>query len=136
MSDLVERITEKKVRSIIGESQRFVVARWQCLPVHHDILRKETFVYTEHLEGHYNIQGHCFKFIQLPALPTEEEAKLIEWRVVDLMNNFKYSHTPIGDACDDLARAVHEEILDIGILSSMASKYGSEETKQIVSSIP
>jgi hypothetical protein len=97
---------ESRISSILGKDCRYVIANWHGTPIFHDILRNELFVYNEKLEGDFELGGLNHKFIKVETLPDEREAKLLEWKVIDLMNNFKYSHTSKWEELQDLVKAL------------------------------
>ena len=76
------------------------------------------------------MSGWLFRFVKLEQLPTSEEAELLEWRTLDLMNNFFYSHTTRTDEIVDLTQAICSNKLDIHVLLNLATRYGTQEAKR------
>lgn len=132
---ILDKIYKQRVRHFLKDGERFIVANWHKLPIRHDILRNETRVYNEKIEGIYEFQDTYYEFIKVKELPTEEEAKWVEWRVIDLINNFKYSHTPKEDLIVDLNTSISNQRLNLKVLQTMASKYGTEDTQLLIAAV-
>ena len=106
--------------------------RWFSVPILHDILRSDYWIYNEKIEGDYNFNGFWVKFFKFNRLPEKEEVELVEWRVIDLMNNFKYSHTSKEGELMDLVKALGTKKLNLEKFLELAKKYANEETKQMI----
>jgi len=112
---------------------RFIVGQdWSGVPISHDILRGEYWIYNEKVEDSLKINGFTVKFFKLKQLPEEPEVRLLEWRTVDLLNFFNLATTPEENALSDLVKALKESKLNPSTLSEMSRKYGTPQTKTLI----
>jgi hypothetical protein len=135
-------MTEYKLFNTIAKdichSERFVVGKkWGGVPISHDILKNEYWIYNKQTEGVQEIQGTKCRFFLLSNLPDVEEEKTLEWKTVDLLNNIpQYSNrysfeTTLGD----LMAALIRKQLNLQTLVSMARKFGNSSTQRIVETV-
>ena len=109
-----------------------VGGRFYDAPIHHDILRQEYWIYNQEIEEIMQMSGWTFRFVKFEKLPTTEETELVEWRTLDLMNNFFYSHTTRMDEISDLVQALCSYKLDIQVMLNLASKYVTAEARRVL----
>jgi len=131
MTSTYSPIVEDNIRQVLKQGRFVVGAQWLDLPVRHDILRNDYWIYNEEVELDALLNGASFKFIKL-QLPDEREAETIEWRVIDLMNNFRQSHTTVQEEISDLAAALRTQKLNQHVMIELARKYGTKETKRVL----
>lgn len=115
-------VESKVTRYIVG-------GKFFRVPIHHDILRDDYWIYNEELDGNVQMNGCRLRFVKFEQLPTAEEAQLLEWRTLDLMNNIYYSHTTRADEIWDLKEAFTSKKLDVHVMLELAEKYGNEEAR-------
>jgi hypothetical protein len=84
-SEDVPLAIQTHIYSVIKKNSRFILgARWlEPLPVRHDILRDEYWIYNEEIEGNFILGGIKTKFFKFAHLPDDNEVNLLEWKVID-----------------------------------------------------
>lgn len=119
------------VEQVVGP--KFIVGGiYAGVPICHDLMRPQYHVYNEALEQTMQLNGWFFEFIKVESLPSEEDAKSLEWRAVDLMNNFKYCKHSVEDEVGDLVRAFRSKALNLDKMKELTSKCGNEDAKQVL----
>lgn len=74
----------------------------------------------------------CFVFTKFDQLPSALEASSIEWRTLDLLNNFHYSHTPVSDEIHDLRIAFEKKIVNMTLLCGLAERFGNDQAREVI----
>lgn len=101
------------------------------LPLSHNVMPTQCWIYNEDFDGMIQYDGCLFRFVKFVTLPTPEEAETLEWRTVDLMNNFGYSNISIDDEIGQLAQALQSQELQLNTMKEFTSKNGNAETKRV-----
>lgn len=75
-------LLEKCIRKILPEGNYFIYNTFfKVLPIRHDILRNEYWIFNEIIDGKYKEHWN-FRFTKIQKLPTLEEYESIEWNVI------------------------------------------------------
>jgi hypothetical protein len=122
-------LLEKCIRKILPEGNYFICNTFsKVLPIRHDILRDEYWIFNEIIEGKYKEHWN-FRFTKVQILPTLEEQESIEWNVVNLINHFHYSHTGKEDLFSDIYKFIKNKEVNVETFYNMVEKYGTDATK-------
>jgi hypothetical protein len=129
-------LNKEYIKKYIND-ERFVLGmKWGRVPISHDILRNEYWIYNQviTLEGtHDKIKYVFFKF---SCLPSVDEEKRLEWKTVDLLNNIKYSSNYSYEATvQDLYYAFLHKKLEYDMLKLFSVRYGNDLAKKVVSNV-
>lgn len=112
---------------------RFIIGRnWNGVPISHNILRGDYWIYNEKIQGRHKIDDYRFQFFKFDQLPNEYEIEMLEWRTVDLLNFIDYS-TASQNVTSDLVNALITSKLNALTLTEMSQKYGTLKTKDLIS---
>lgn len=76
-----------------------------------------------------------FVFVKYEQLPTESKVDSLEWRTLDLLNNFHHSHTSKEDEMYDLRTAIDNKILDLVVLRDLATRFGNHRAWEVLKAV-
>lgn len=119
-------------------NQRFVFGkRWGRVPISHDILRNEYWVYNLCFSGEKKIDGRFCIFFIFTNLPNEEEENTLEWKTVDLLNNISCysSHYSFKRTLEELSKSLAQNKFTFGLLTKMAERFGNDSTRFLIDNV-
>lgn len=111
--------------------------QWLQVPVRHDILRSDYWIYNRSFSGKQVLLGKTCNFYLHLELPSKEDEGTVEWKTIDLLNNIEtYSCCySFQDAVRDVTRAIIEKKLNYDLLTKMVRKFGEDLAKSILGSV-
>jgi hypothetical protein len=121
-----------------NKPNEFIIGKqWNAVPISHDILRNEYWIYTLNYEDLNIIDGLTYRFFRFQTIPTKEESLLLEWKTIDLVNNIKTysSKYTYRRTKEDIIRAIYNKQLDYYLITSLTKKFGNDFTKNLVDDI-
>jgi hypothetical protein len=127
---------EEFVKKRIQDDRFIVGMKWSLVPVRHDILRNEYWIYNLKFSLTEFQNGVKYVFFKFAVLPSEDEEKTLEWKTLDLLNNIKYSSKySFATAVQNLYSAILRNVLDYELLSTLSNRYGNDLSKNIVRNV-
>ncbi len=130
MSNLIQEYVCKILPS--SDTPWLFGGSWNGVPIDHNILRSDYWIYTEEYEADHRVHNTYLKFIKVKKLPTQQDSLLLEWKTIDLLNHLSLSTTSEEDAMTNLVSALQASTLNRATLLEISNNYGSAETNKLV----
>lgn len=127
------------IADYIGTNNFVFGKKWDSVPIYHDILRNEHWIYStcHECETKRLNNGRLYKFWKFDNIPDKDEQEMIEWQTVDLLNNIS-SYSSVYDykrTKSDVICGIYDKKLVYKMLTELANKYGTVFTKNLMSDI-
>lgn len=105
---------------------------WNDVPMYHDILPIGYLIYNEKVHKKVFVEGVRFKFVKLDALPSPEEANSVQWKTIDLMNQYGRCKGGTWLEIYCLRKAFLDGKLRKELIIDLASRYGNKATQSVL----